>query len=330
MIDFMLSEKKAVVGLGGYMERMKVARVTRGLRMMWNKNCRLDYDGTLSEWELWRKAAIDGTGAGFIGNSDATDVANGAECSEALDSSTLAIYGGQEQELPQEIIEAWEQADLTVSSGSHWCRPAQISNLPMDTFDITAGGYSSRPNSQGHESFESIPPHLQAEPRYQWRDPTLSPRPAVSIAIPAKRPESTLAPHTTTIQKGVLDEYGRPLTVTDYIPAFQKTGRGAKKSTNPATAHTLPSKPQTSFTDSAYDENGHSPHGDGMDESEVAGFRSRNFQDPEEGQVILGVVGRQQQYGDGKVVHKEKLPFNRFEGARGANESSGDIGMGDG
>jgi hypothetical protein len=57
MIDKMLVEKKGVVGKGGYMERATSGRITRGLKRMWEREPSFDYDGSLSEWNQWRKAA---------------------------------------------------------------------------------------------------------------------------------------------------------------------------------------------------------------------------------------------------------------------------------
>src|SRR3954468_335579 len=50
MIDQLMVEKKAVLGYGGYMERSTAGRITRGLKRMTLKNTKLDYDGSLSEW----------------------------------------------------------------------------------------------------------------------------------------------------------------------------------------------------------------------------------------------------------------------------------------
>ena len=55
MIDKMLVEKKGVVGKGGYMERSTKGRITRGLKRMWEREPSFDYDGSLSEWDQWRK-----------------------------------------------------------------------------------------------------------------------------------------------------------------------------------------------------------------------------------------------------------------------------------
>jgi len=55
MIDRILSEKKGIMGPGGYMERSKFPRITRGLRRVFERQSKLDFDGSESEWNLWRR-----------------------------------------------------------------------------------------------------------------------------------------------------------------------------------------------------------------------------------------------------------------------------------
>ena len=55
MIDKMKIERKGVVGMGGYMERATNGRITKGLKRMWERNPSFDYNGTLLEWNQWRK-----------------------------------------------------------------------------------------------------------------------------------------------------------------------------------------------------------------------------------------------------------------------------------
>jgi len=57
MIDFILTEKKGILGPGGYVERSKFPRITRGLKRAFERHSKLDYDGSESEWKLWRKEA---------------------------------------------------------------------------------------------------------------------------------------------------------------------------------------------------------------------------------------------------------------------------------
>jgi hypothetical protein len=53
----MLQEKKAVVGLGGYLDRASVGRITRGPKLMWGRNSKQDFDGSLTDWNEWRQEA---------------------------------------------------------------------------------------------------------------------------------------------------------------------------------------------------------------------------------------------------------------------------------
>ena len=55
MIDLMLKEKKGVLGKGGYMERATRGRITRGLKRIWERGTACDYDGSVSEWNQWRR-----------------------------------------------------------------------------------------------------------------------------------------------------------------------------------------------------------------------------------------------------------------------------------
>ena len=56
MIDKILEERKAIVGPGGYMDRAVPGRITRGLKMMWERSTKFDFDGSMAEWNLGRKA----------------------------------------------------------------------------------------------------------------------------------------------------------------------------------------------------------------------------------------------------------------------------------
>lgn len=52
MLDRVLSEKKAVMGL---IERQSTGRITRRVRMAWECGRRGDFDGSLGEWKNGRK-----------------------------------------------------------------------------------------------------------------------------------------------------------------------------------------------------------------------------------------------------------------------------------
>jgi hypothetical protein len=58
MIDKFLEERKGIVGKGGYMERSTRGRITRGLKRLWDRTSKFDYDGSKIEWKLWRKAKV--------------------------------------------------------------------------------------------------------------------------------------------------------------------------------------------------------------------------------------------------------------------------------
>jgi hypothetical protein len=55
MLDTMFIQRKGVVGRGGLMERQAVGRITRSLKMTWERNKPIDFDGSLGEWNAGRK-----------------------------------------------------------------------------------------------------------------------------------------------------------------------------------------------------------------------------------------------------------------------------------
>jgi hypothetical protein len=55
MIDKILGERKAIMGFNGYLDRNSPGRITRGLKRMWDKNSKLDSDGSEAEWTSGRK-----------------------------------------------------------------------------------------------------------------------------------------------------------------------------------------------------------------------------------------------------------------------------------
>jgi hypothetical protein len=110
MIDKMLQEKKAVVGKNGYMERSGVKKLTRSLRLMWQRNTKFGYDGSKEEWELWRrdtemeKNRISNGGASKESTADTHTDAN---------MSNLGIL--------EPNATTWQQADLAaLSTKGHW------------------------------------------------------------------------------------------------------------------------------------------------------------------------------------------------------------------
>jgi hypothetical protein len=75
MLDHLLLKHKAIIGKGGLAERQPGGRVTRALRLAWqrslgaadpNPNIQppripspLDFDGSISEWNQWRRKAVE-------------------------------------------------------------------------------------------------------------------------------------------------------------------------------------------------------------------------------------------------------------------------------
>lgn len=55
MIDQLLEERKAILGPGGYMDRATRGRITRGLKRMWDRPTKFDFNGSKGEWKRGRK-----------------------------------------------------------------------------------------------------------------------------------------------------------------------------------------------------------------------------------------------------------------------------------
>ena len=51
MIDKMMVEYKGVLGKGGLLERQKVPRMTRGMKLMLSRNPTIKHNGTMGEWQ---------------------------------------------------------------------------------------------------------------------------------------------------------------------------------------------------------------------------------------------------------------------------------------
>jgi hypothetical protein len=58
MLDQLLAERKGVAGKGGLVERNYGGRVTRTMRMAWERKKPIDFDGSLSEWNQGRRERI--------------------------------------------------------------------------------------------------------------------------------------------------------------------------------------------------------------------------------------------------------------------------------
>jgi len=58
MIDHVLDFKMATMGPGGYMERQRMSRITRTLRLIFQRTSKLNFNGSKSEWGLWRRDAL--------------------------------------------------------------------------------------------------------------------------------------------------------------------------------------------------------------------------------------------------------------------------------
>jgi hypothetical protein len=58
-LDKMLIECKHVVGKGGLVERGKARHLTRALTYAWKRGSQMNFDGSIGEWQQWRRHAME-------------------------------------------------------------------------------------------------------------------------------------------------------------------------------------------------------------------------------------------------------------------------------
>jgi hypothetical protein len=58
MLDQLMVDRMHVIGKGGLLERQAGGRLTRSLSMAWNRNSKLNFSGSLSEWKNGRREKV--------------------------------------------------------------------------------------------------------------------------------------------------------------------------------------------------------------------------------------------------------------------------------
>jgi hypothetical protein len=79
MLDQLLVERKGVAGKGGLVERNRGGRVTRAMRIAWERNKPIGFDGSLSEWNQGRRERVlnlGGLTAKLLGDGTSQDSAD--------------------------------------------------------------------------------------------------------------------------------------------------------------------------------------------------------------------------------------------------------------
>jgi hypothetical protein len=58
MLDSLMAQRVNVIGKGSLAERQKVSRITRSLRLAWDRVPSRDYNGSMAEWNSGRKERV--------------------------------------------------------------------------------------------------------------------------------------------------------------------------------------------------------------------------------------------------------------------------------
>lgn len=58
MLNHLMKTRKNVVGKDGLVERQRIGRLTRPLRLAWERSDGRDFDGSVTEWEAGRKQKV--------------------------------------------------------------------------------------------------------------------------------------------------------------------------------------------------------------------------------------------------------------------------------
>ena len=214
MIDQMLDKKKGVVGKGGYMERATSGRITRGLKRMWEREPSFDYDGSLSEWNQWRKAkeekrrsAADGVpkegGTGTVVESTDKDLTKGASILEVRE-----LFGETLMPSTEILGDIWRQVGAAVDAAPN--RSALVNNAtPARTPAACPTG--------NKDSFDRLPSHLRDNDKYAWANRTNRESHAGSSSnIDSYRPSYSSStsigrPHSSPLHESVRKIYRPPV-----------------------------------------------------------------------------------------------------------------------
>lgn len=194
MIDKMLHERKAVVGRGGYMERQAVPRITRGLKMMWERPTRFDFDGSKAEWKLGRKAEEQERKRIADGGAPREDIV----ITSIEDREDIPVPGIKppvqvfshrliyfEHLVPAKIrkprVDSWVEAEIAAAANRiEWGgnEPAIPTTSQKDNF---GGATAPAITNTSHDSFGNLPQNTRKFDKFQWMAANLPPKPSASI-----------------------------------------------------------------------------------------------------------------------------------------------------
>ncbi|PMD21151.1 hypothetical protein NA56DRAFT_645855 [Hyaloscypha hepaticicola] len=180
MLDHLLLKHKAIVGKGGLAERQAGGRVTRALRLAfqrslgaadlrpnlqpWRIPSPLDFDGSISEWNQWRRKAVEQKRRARLGLPPLEDSNDqGAAVEKVTGSPSKGNRDGQIQKpASQPGRNRWRSQQNTLSE------EYVVDEVDQGKVPTMASDKMIQTNL---DSFRVLPPGVRSASKYQWANP---------------------------------------------------------------------------------------------------------------------------------------------------------------
>jgi hypothetical protein len=184
MLDQLLVERKGVAGKGGLVERNRGGRVTRSMRMAWERNKPIDFDGSLSEWNQGRRERILNPGGltaklledGADQDGDGQDGDGKSMSMFKLDVTVAnAWIVAEDDNVSQENI--WRQARKAVvkTNNKNWRVRGNLGGMTV-TDDVEQGRLDTIASSTifntNRDAFSRLPANIRTAGKYEWANPS--------------------------------------------------------------------------------------------------------------------------------------------------------------
>jgi hypothetical protein len=183
MLDQLLVERKGVAGKGGLVERNRGGRVTRSMRMAWERNKPIDFDGSLSEWNQGRRERIlnpGGLTAKLLEAGADQDAAGEDGDGKSMPLFKLGVtvanawIAAEDDEISQENI--WRQARKAAVkiNNKNWRVRGNLGGMTV-TGDVEQGRLDTIANSTvvntNRDAFSRLPANIRTAGKYEWANP---------------------------------------------------------------------------------------------------------------------------------------------------------------
>jgi len=196
MLDHLLLKHKAIIGKGGLAERQPGGRVTRALRLAWqrslgaadpNPNIQppripspLDFDGSISEWNQWRRKAVEQKRRARLGLPPIEDT---NDQGAAGTSTCPSIMRGAKECTVKEVAGSRSDGKLVGQTQKPTSQPARNrwrsqQNALSEEYVVDAVDQGKVPAMASDkivqtnlDSFRVLPAGVRSASKFQWADP---------------------------------------------------------------------------------------------------------------------------------------------------------------